>query len=137
VEHTIHKSTYGEDIMSIENTLDRIATALEKIAANGGNAAVAQAAAPAAEKPAPKKTEAKAEAKPKAEVKSAVSMEAMTAAVLEVKENFGMPEAKKILMDFAGVEKMAQVPTDKIEAVYNAAKSKVEGNNDDAGESDL
>ncbi len=117
-------------------TLERIATALEAIAANGGKTVTAAAPAAATEKPAaaPKAAAPKAAA-PKAEKPAGVSQEAMQASLIEVKEKFGMPEAKAILKSF-GYEAMAGVQAKDYQAVYDAAKKKIEGGDDDTTDDD-
>ena len=119
--------------MSIENSLERIAAALEKIAA-GQSANVETAAPKKVEAPAkaevPKKAEAPAKAEaPKAPAKAApaksgVSKEQMTAAVYEVKDKFGMPEAKAILAAH-GYSALGGVEAKDYKAIYEAAKQKM------------
>lgn len=65
-----------------------------------------------------------------------VSVEEMQAAVNEVKEKFGTAEAKSIIETAGGVKKMADIPEAKIEAVFKAAKAKLEEGDDDQGGDD-
>lgn len=94
---------------------------------NGGNAAPAADKAPAAGKT----DKAPAAAKPK----STVTQSQMQAALQEVKEKFGVPEAKAIITEAGGVKKMDDIPEDKYEAVFKAAQAKLEEDTD-AGEGD-
>lgn len=68
-----------------------------------------------------------------------VTVEEMQAAVNEVKEKFGTTEAKEIIKSAGGVAKMADIPEAKIEAVFKAAKAKLEetGDDDQGGDDDI
>lgn len=101
---------------------------------NGGNAAPAADKAPAAGKTDKAPAAAKAD-KPAAKPKSTVTQSQMQAALQEVKEKFGVPEAKAIITEAGGVKKMDDIPEDKYEAVFKAAQAKLEEDTD-AGEGD-
>lgn len=64
------------------------------------------------------------------------TVEEMQAAVNEVKEKFGTAEAKAIIEGAGGVKKMAEIPESKYKAVFDAAKAKLEGGDDDQGGDD-
>lgn len=113
--------------MSIETKIDELIAALNaNTAAVLGNAGSTATAAPAAEatekaKPGrPKKDAAETPAKPK------VSQEEMVAALELVKEKINLDAAKKLITEVGGVSKRAEIPADKYEAVYEAAKKAVE-----------
>ena len=84
--------------------------------------AAAAAPAPAAEKPA---AAAKKTAKP-AKVESEHTREEMQAALGELKEATDAATAKAVISKHGGVAKMAEIPDDKIDAVYEAAKKALE-----------
>jgi hypothetical protein len=112
--------------MSIEKTLADLTVALNEntaalkaLASTGG--ASAPAAAPAAGKSA---------GKPAAAAKPTHTRAEMNAVLQEVKEKKGAPAAKAIIKETGGVEKMAEIPDDKIDAVYDAAKKAVPADDD-------
>jgi hypothetical protein len=88
-----------------------------------GAAAPAEKTAPA---PAPEKKAAAPAVEKKAAPKSERSREEMVAALNEVKEAKGADAAKGIIRDTGGVAKMAEIPDNKIDAVYEAAKKAME-----------
>ena len=55
----------------------------------------------------------------------------MNAALNEVKEAQGAPAAKAIISEVGGSAKMNDIPEDKIEAVYAAAKAALTTTDDD------
>lgn len=115
--------------MSLETLLQDLITAVNAntAALQGGATAGAVATAEPeakAEKPAAAKaTAAKATAakvaKPKFSVEQASSL------LLELKEAHGVEHAKAILTE-NGVAKMADMPVEKADAIYEAAKAKLE-----------
>lgn len=78
----------------------------------------APAAAPAADKP-------KAD-KPKAPPKPKHSRDEMEAALTELKNAKGIDAAKEVISKTGGVKLKADIPDDKIDAVYDAAKAAAE-----------
>jgi len=78
------------------------------------------------------KPAAKAASKPK------VTKEQMQAALTEVKDTLGVPDAKALITEVGGVKKMDDIPEDKFEAVLKAAQEKLAeaeagGGDDDSG----
>lgn len=49
----------------------------------------------------------------------------MQAAMNELKEKKGAPEAKALIKEVGGVDKLADIPDDKIDACFDAAKKKL------------
>lgn len=86
-------------------------------AALGGAAAGTKPAAAAAA------STAKPGAKPAA--KKGATKEQMTTALNELKEKFGADEAKTIIKDVGGVEKLGQMPDDKVDEVCKAAVARL------------
>ena len=76
-------------------------------------------------------SKAKAEAK-----KSSVTQAQMQAALQEVKEKFGVPEAKAIINDAGGVKKMDEIAEDKYEAVFKACQDKLNEEADEGSDDD-
>ena len=76
------------------------------------------------------KTETKPKAEAKSKPKSAHSREDMAALLTKVKETFDATAAKTIIKEVGGSEKMADIADDKIDAVYDAAKAKLEASED-------
>lgn len=107
--------------MSLETEIQTLTTAVEAltaaIKAGGG------ADAPAPEKKTRKAKEEPEVTKTKEEPKSKYTRDDMIAALNEVKEKKGVAEAKELIKSKGGVDKMADVPEAKIDAVYEAAKA--------------
>lgn len=87
--------------------------------------------APAAEKaaapaPAPKPAAKAAAKKPASEH----TKEEMVAALTELRDTKGKDAAKAVIKDVGGVEKMADIPDDKTDAVYEAAKAAMTADDD-------
>lgn len=105
--------------MSLEDKIEALTKAVEANTAAllaGGGAAPAAASAPAAGKGGKGgKTTEKADT-PK------VSRDEMVKALNEVKESKGVAEAKRLIKEVGGADKMADIPDGKIEVVYKAAK---------------
>lgn len=110
--------------MSLEQALQENTAALnalrEQLAKGGTATAAAPASAAAKEKPAAAAKE-KAPAKPKAEH----TREEMVAVLAEVSEKLGK-DAARGLFQKDGVQKMAEIADADIDAVYKAAKAKLE-----------
>lgn len=105
-------------LTSLKESIDRNTEAMTAFAAATGGAA------PAAGKPAGKAkatketTEAVAPAGPKH------TQEEVNAALIKIKDDFDMAQAKEVIKSVAKVEKMADIPADKYDAVYDAAVAK-------------
>ena len=114
--------------MSIETKIDDLIAALNAntaaILGNAGSTTTVATDTPAATttkgKGKAKDTAAETPAKPK------VSQEEMVAALELVKEKINLDAAKKLITEVGGVSKRAEIPADKYEAVYEAAKKAVE-----------
>lgn len=122
--------------MSIEKALADLTAALEANTAAlkaAGTAGSAGAAAPAAapEKTTRGKKNAEAEA-PAKKTGPTHTREEMVAALNDVKEKKGLQDAKAIITDVGGVTKMADIPDEKIDAVFEKAKA-VLGADEDEG----
>lgn len=115
---------FGADLIK---HLSRIANSLEAIESKAGKAALAAAASSTAtvDKGVTKPTAAKAE---KAEKKEAAkpkhTRDEMNAALVKVKDDLGKEYAAAIIKEVGGVAKMADIPDDKIDAVFDAAEAK-------------
>lgn len=107
--------------MSIEQKIDALIAALE---ANTAALKAGGAAAPAAGKPAATSTTKTVKETPKPA--STNTREAMQALLKKVKEDKTADDAKAIIKDVGGVEKMADIPEDKIDAVFDAATAALE-----------
>lgn len=107
--------------MSIEQKIDALIAALE---ANTAALKAGGAAAPAAGKPAATSTTKTVKETPKPA--STNTREAMQALLKKVKEDKSSDEAKAIIASAGGVEKMADIPEDKIDAVFAAATAALE-----------
>ena len=131
-------NSFGE---SIVKHLARIANSLEVIegAARGAGAPAGKPAASEAKvdkgttKPETKKAETKKEetAKPKH------SRDEVNAALVKLKDDCGGDVAKAIIKDVGGVNKMADIPDDKLDAVFKAAEDKHAEMVNDAGDDDI
>ena len=87
----------------------------------------------AAEKPAKAAAEKPAKAETK---KPSVTQAQMQAALQEVKEKFGVPEAKAIINEAGGVKKMDEIAEDKYEAVFKACQEKLNEEADEGSDDD-
>lgn len=115
--------------MSIETKIDELIAALNaNTAAILGNAGATGTTAEATtEKKGPGRPKKEtAEAAAPAPAKPKRTQEEMVAALEEVKEKINLDAAKKIISEVGGVSKRAEIPADKYEAVYDAAKAAVE-----------
>lgn len=131
-------NSFGE---SIVKHLARIANSLEVIegAARGAGAPAGKPAASDAKvdkgttKPETKKPDAKKEetAKPKH------SRDEVNAALVKLKDDCGGDVAKAIIKDVGGVNKMADIPDDKLDAVFKAAEDKHAEMVNDGGDDDI
>lgn len=125
--------------MSLEQVIAENTAALIALREVMAGAKVAvPAAAPAeakAEKPAAAaKAEKPAKAKPAPKEEAPASehtREEMQAALSALKEAQGAPAAKTVIKDVGGVDKMAEIPEDKIDAVYEAATAAMETADED------
>lgn len=104
------------------------ATEAEAAAWLSGSTAAAPAPTPTTEKAAPAPKPA-AKAAPKKGA-SEHTREEMVAALTELKEATGKDVAKGVISEHGGVEKMGDIPDDKIDAVYAAAKAAMEDGDD-------
>lgn len=104
--------------MSIEQKIEALTAALE------ANTAALKAAGgtTAATKPAAAAKTVKEPAKPAC----VNTREAMQALLKKVKEEKSADDAKGIIKEVGGVEKMADIPEDKIDAVFDAATAALE-----------
>ncbi len=112
--------------MSLETLLQDLITAVNAntAALQGGSTAGAAEPEAKTEKPA-KTTTAKTEKAPAKTTKPKFSVEQASSLLLELKEAHGVEHAKAILTE-NGVAKMAEMPAEKAEAIYEAAKAKLE-----------
>lgn len=119
--------------MSLEDAILKLVAATEAntaaVLAAGGSPAAAPAAAPAADKAAGKgkktETPAAAPAAPK------ITRDEVNAALEQVREKFGVEEAKKIISGEGKAPKRADIAEENFKAVYDACKAKMEGGEED------
>lgn len=125
--------------MSIENALASLQAAVEALTAKIDGASVKASGSAATET----KTEAKAEKAATTKAAKAApakkgplnTREAMQALLSKVKEEKGAPAAKAIITETGGVAKMAEIPEDKIDAVFDAATAVLEADDDEGDDS--
>lgn len=82
------------------------------------------------------KPKAETTGKPAKPAKPTITQAQMQAALQEVKEKFGVPEAKAIIVEAGGVKKMDEISEDKYETVFKACQAKLEEENEGAAEDD-
>lgn len=104
-------------------------------AALGGKAPAAKAEASTGAKTTPPKAGA-GKAKPETAAKSANTRAAMQSLLNDVKEEHGSAKAKELINDVGGVAKMSDIPENKIDAVFDAAKAIMDGEEAPAGGDD-
>lgn len=105
--------------MSIEALMTELRDALnantEALKAAASGAAVAE------------NVETKAAGKAKAEKKEQapkITQEQVNAALIKIKDDFGMDKAKEVIKEFGKVDKMAEIKPAQYQAVYDAAIAK-------------
>jgi len=113
--------------MSIEQQLTELNTNIKALVAaigsiQGGAAAAGTAAAASTTKPA---ASGKGKTSTAKETPPSVSVDEMQGALGKVKEKYDAATAKAIIKSVGGVEKMNEIPTDKVQAVYDAATKKL------------
>lgn len=125
--------------MSLEQTFERIAVALEVIAAKGTAAAPAAAPKAAAEHAAAPKAPAAAP-KAAASKKPVHTREELSAVAGAFREKTDKEQAKALIKDKGGVDKLADLPEGKIDALYaafEAAMADLEAGEQSAGDDDM
>jgi copper chaperone CopZ len=121
--------------MTIEACLERIATALERIAAGAMVDSAVEATIPSPKVlPAPAVPEPEAEETPQedlfgaepeekpVEKPAAPKIEAVREALVKAQERVGADKARKILKDVGGTQTLGQLKPEKFAAVIEAAK---------------
>ncbi len=119
--------------MSLEVKIETLTAAVEALTAAIAKGGVAASTAPAASETPEKKTRNTAKKEEKTEAptaKSKHSRDDVIAALNEVKEKKGVADAKAVIKTAAGVDKMADIPEEKLDAVYDAAKEALEDGED-------
>ena len=117
---------FGSDLIK---HLSRIANSLEAIESKVGKGSAPAAAATGTVDKGVSKPAAKAE-KPAAKAEKAESAkpkhtrDEMTAALVKLKDDCGKEVAAAVIKEAGGVAKMADIPDDKIDAVFDAAEAK-------------
>lgn len=116
--------------ITVTKTFATEAEAAAWLSGTGAPAAKAEAKTSAEAAPAPAASKPAAKATPKKPA-SEHTKEEMVAALNELKDAKGKEVARGVIRDVAGVAKMDEIPDDKIDAVYEAAKKAMEGDDDD------
>ena len=108
--------------MSIEVLMTELRDAL-----NANTEALKAAASGAAVAENVENVETKAAGKAKAEKKEQapkITQEQVNAALIKIKDDFGMDKAKEVIKEFGKVDKMAEIKPAQYQAVYDAAITK-------------
>lgn len=115
--------------MSIEDAILKLAAALEAntaaVLASGGTAAAAPATAPAAEKTTGK-GKGKADAPATAPAAPKITRDEVNAALEQVREKFGVEEAKAIISGAGKAPKRADIAEENFAAVMAACAEKMQ-----------
>ena len=132
-------NSFGE---SIVKHLARIANSLEVIEAATRGGSGTPTGKPAAgetkvDKGATKPDTKKPETKKEETAKPKHSRDEVNAALVKLKDDCGGDVAKAIIKDVGGVNKMADIPDDKLDAVFKAAEDKHAEMVNDAGDDDI
>jgi len=106
--------------MSIDTAIAALTAALLANTAALEKAGGAAPYAAAAEKPA---TKGKATAEKKVD-EPKITQEQVNAALIKIKDDFGMPAAKEVIKDFGKVDKMSEIKPAQFQAVFDAAVAK-------------
>lgn len=107
--------------MSIDKKIDDLIAALDRNTAAltaAGTGAASAAAAPAADKPKADKPKAEKKDEPK------ITQDQVNAALIKLKDDYGMDHAKAIIKEVGKAEKMAEIKPAQYQAVYDAAVKK-------------
>lgn len=111
-------------LTSLKESVDRNTEALLAVAASGGKAAATESGTKASGK-AGKKTEAAATTETAAAPSGPKhTQDEVNAALIKIKDDFGLEHAKGIIKSVGGVDKMGDIPADKYDAVFDAAVKK-------------
>lgn len=110
--------------MSIETLLSELKASVDRNTEALLSLAKGGSAAPAAEKPA--KPAAEKPAKPEKEEKAKLTQDQVNAALIKLKDKFGMEHAKAIISEQGKAAKMAEIKPAQFQAVYDAAVAKYE-----------
>ena len=127
-------NSFGE---SIVKHLARIANSLEVIEAATRGGAGTPTGKPAAGETKVDKGAKKPDAKKEETAKPKHSRDEVNAALVKLKDDCGGDVAKAIIKDVGGVNKMADIPDDKLDAVFKAAEEKHAEMVNDAGDDDI
>lgn len=120
-------------LTSLKEALDANTEALNRVAASGGATTTAKEnsgeTSPRGRKPKETTTEP-----------AKITQDMVNAALIKIKDEFGMEQAKTVIQEAGGVAKMAEIKPAKFQAVYEAAVAKYEelsngggGSNDEGG----
>lgn len=123
-------------IAALTAALEANTKALERLASAGGSASKTTAEATTGE--AATQTKTRTKAAPKEEAPK-VTQEQMQAALIKIKDAFGMEHAKVVIKEAGGVEKMGDIKPSKYAEVLDAAVKKFDelsGAGDDEGGDD-
>ena len=108
--------------MSVDAKIDALIAALnantEALKAAGTGTAATASAEKSETKPKGKGAAATKEDAPK------ITQDQVNAALIKIKDDFGMDEAKKVIKEFGKVDKMAEIKPAQYQAVYDAAVAK-------------
>lgn len=107
--------------MSIEALMTELRDALN------ANTEALKAAAASGSTAVPEKAEPKSTGKGKADKKEEapkITQEQVNAALIKIKDDFGMEHAKAVIKEFGKVDKMAEIKPAQFQAVFDAAVAK-------------
>lgn len=130
---TIPKTVTRRNTMSIEalltslkESVDRNTEALLAVAAAGGKPAAAAESAPSTGKSGKGGKAGKTEAAETAATSAGPkhTQDEVNAALIKIKDDFGLEHAKVVIKEVGKVDKMGDIPADKYDAVYEAAVAK-------------
>ena len=126
-------------LADLKEAVEKNTAALERLSVGGASGSTTTTSAPAAADEPAKRTRTKpaADKEPAADKKPEVTQEQMQAALIKIKDDFGMDKAKEVIKEAGGVDKMGDIKPAKYAAVFEAAVAKhaeLSGGDEDGGD---
>lgn len=114
-------------LTSLKEALDANTEALNRVAASGGATTTTKENAG--------ETAPKGRSRPSKDAAETtkITQDMVNAALIKIKDEFGMEHAKTVIKEAGGVDKMAEIKPAKFQAVYEAAVAKYEELSNEGG----
>jgi len=125
-------------LADLKEAVEKNTAALERLSVGGASGSTTSTStSTAADEPAKRTRKPAADKEPAADKKPEVTQEQMQAALIKIKDDFGMDKAKEVIKEAGGVDKMGDIKPAKYAAVFEAAVAKhaeLSGGDEDGGD---